>query len=143
MQVREKLATAVRLRLEMTIPYLSHWPQALTLQAQPQNVPEGLRLRAMLMDEIWFGVGDKSIDTAWYAKRAALLGVYTATELYMITDNSPAFQDTWTFLDRRLEEMEACGSHVTQAAESVAAVASPLSKTLVDLVQSASAKRYP
>eukprot|EP00976_Prorocentrum_cordatum_P112778 1195590-Prorocentrum_minimum.AAC.2 len=75
MHVREKLATAVRLRLEMTIPYLSHWPQALTLQAQPQNVPEGLKLRAMLMDEIWFGVGDTSVDTAWYTKRAALLGV--------------------------------------------------------------------
>ena len=38
----------------------------------------------MLMDEIWFRVGDTSIDTSWYAKRAALLGVYTATELFMV-----------------------------------------------------------
>jgi len=142
MRVSEKIATATKSRLEMTIPYLSHLPTALSLQAQPSNMLEGLRLRAMLMDEIWFGVGDTSTDTTWYTKRAALLGVYTATELYMITDASPGFKDTWAFMDRRVEEMMACESQVHSALESVAAAASPFGKALVDAVQNASAHRY-
>jgi hypothetical protein len=41
----------------------------------------------------------------WYTKRAVLAGVYTSTELFMLTDASDNFADTWAFLDRRLEDV--------------------------------------
>lgn len=41
------------------------------------------------MDEIWHAVGDHSSDVDWYVKRGILAAVYTATELYMLTDHSP------------------------------------------------------
>lgn len=34
-----------------------------------------------------------------------LAGVYTSTELYMLTDASDNFADTWAFLDRRLDDV--------------------------------------
>ena len=40
-----------------------------------------------------------------YAKRAALASVYSATELYMLTDYSAECVDTWDYLDRRLKDM--------------------------------------
>lgn len=41
------------------------------------------------MDDIWHGAGDLSTDMDWYAKRAFLGAIYTATELYMLTDFTP------------------------------------------------------
>lgn len=41
-----------------------------------------------------------------------LAGVYTSTELYMTTDNSPDFQDTFAFLDRRLEDVMMLGKTI-------------------------------
>lgn len=41
----------------------------------------------------------------WYTKRAALTGIYNTTELVMLQDSSPDFQDTWTFLDNRIQDV--------------------------------------
>ncbi|KAL8973316.1 MAG: hypothetical protein Q9183_000009 [Haloplaca sp. 2 TL-2023] len=77
--------------------------QALALQAMPKYVPESLRELARLADEIHFLAGDKSVDTSWYTKRAALSAIYASTELFMTQDKSPHFKETEDFLDRRLE----------------------------------------
>lgn len=49
--------------------------------------------------------------------RALLLGVYAATETFMLTDRSSGFVDTWAFLDRRLADAAALGQ---RAGESLA-----------------------
>jgi ubiquinone biosynthesis protein COQ9 len=36
--------------------------------------------------------------------------VYVATELYMLTDYSPGYEDTWRALDRRLADVAAVGT---------------------------------
>lgn len=41
----------------------------------------------------------------WYTKRAALMGIYNTTELVMLQDSSPDFQDTWNFLDNRIQDV--------------------------------------
>ncbi|XP_028264523.1 ubiquinone biosynthesis protein COQ9, mitochondrial isoform X1 [Parambassis ranga] len=41
----------------------------------------------------------------WYTKRAALTGIYNTTELVMVQDSSPDFQDTWNFLDNRIQDV--------------------------------------
>jgi rpsU-divergently transcribed protein len=60
-----------------------------SLQAHPMNAATALTQRAVLIDDIWHAAGDRSTDMDWYAKRAVLGGVYTATELYLLTDYSP------------------------------------------------------
>ncbi|KAJ1418803.1 Ubiquinone biosynthesis protein COQ9 [Sesbania bispinosa] len=98
------IAKLVRFRLEMQAPYISKWPQALSIQAQPVNVPTSFKQRAMLLDEIWHAAGDNASDIDWYAKRTVLGGIYSTTEIYMLTDSSPDFRDTWAFLDARVKD---------------------------------------
>ena len=41
-------------------------------------------------------------------------GVYTATELYMLTDYSPGYADTWHSLDRRLQDVRRLGGAASE-----------------------------
>lgn len=50
-----------------------------------------------------------------YTKRALLAGVIGATELFMITDYSPGYADTWAALDRRLADVSQLGKAAAQA----------------------------
>ena len=67
-----------------------------------------------LVDDIWYAAGDKSTDYNWYTKRALLAAVYSATELYMLTDYSPGYADTWEALDRRLQDVARLGKATGQ-----------------------------
>ncbi|KAK9989861.1 hypothetical protein SO802_030100 [Lithocarpus litseifolius] len=100
----DHISKLIRFRLEMQAPYISKWPQALSIQAQPLNVPTSFKQRAMLVDEIWHAVGDEASDIDWYVKRTVLGGIYSTTEIYMLTDSSPDFRDTWSFLNGRVKD---------------------------------------
>ncbi|KAL1808931.1 hypothetical protein DCAR_0728449 [Daucus carota subsp. sativus] len=100
----DRIAKLVRNRLELQAPYISKWPQALSIQAQPVNVPNSFKQRAMLVDEIWHAAGDEANDIDWYVKRTILGGIYSTTEIYMLTDSSPDFRDTWAFLNGRVRD---------------------------------------
>lgn len=131
MRIRDRVVAGVRVRLEMVAPYIgTHgldrrnpeesrhvtgtWPQALSLQAHPEALPTSLKQLATAVDEIWRAAGDTSTDSNWYTKRALLAGVYTATELYMLTDGSPGFVDTWECLGRRVDDVVAAGKQLRQ-----------------------------
>ena len=43
----------------------------------------------MLVDEILHSIGDEGSDIDWYVKRTVLGGIYSTTEIYMLTDSSP------------------------------------------------------
>ena len=58
-----------------------------------------------LVDEIWYMAGDRSTDINWYTKRGLLKTVYISTELYMLQDKSHNHEQTWKFLERRIDEM--------------------------------------
>lgn len=104
--IREALET----RLRMILPYIDHWPQAMGIQTLPQNAPESWSNLLAVADEIWFHAGDRSTDFNWYTKRLSLAGVYKASEIFMLQDKSHDLQDTWAFMDRRLEDVKALGS---------------------------------
>lgn len=97
-----RLAYALNERLKMVQPFARSWPQALKVQAHPRNFPESVRNLAELADEVWHACGDDATDLSWYTKRMALAGVYSASEVFMLTDYSPNFVDSKAFLERRL-----------------------------------------
>ncbi|KAG2438659.1 hypothetical protein HXX76_005206 [Chlamydomonas incerta] len=104
MELDARVARALQLRLEMLVPYMDTWPQALAVAAKPGNAGRSLKLLYQLVDDIWAALGDQATDSTWYSKRALVAGAYTATSLYMITDYSPGFRDTWAALRRRVAE---------------------------------------
>ena len=104
MKIREKITFSVRARLD-AIRDKEAVRRGATLMALPQHAAEGAGLVWGTCDRIWAAIGDSSADVNWYTKRLTLSRVYSATVLYWLGDNSPNHQDTWTFLDRRIENV--------------------------------------
>ncbi|XP_049642105.1 ubiquinone biosynthesis protein COQ9, mitochondrial [Suncus etruscus] len=98
------LRDAVELRLRMLIPYIEHWPRALGILLLPHNIPPSLNLLTSMVDDMWHYAGDQSTDFNWYTRRAVLAGIYNTAELVMMQDSSPDFQDTWHFLENRIND---------------------------------------
>ncbi|WOK93235.1 ubiquinone biosynthesis protein COQ9, mitochondrial [Canna indica] len=126
----DRLTKIIRMRLEMQAPYISKWSQALSIQAQPPNLPTSFKQRAELIDEIWHAAGDSGSDFDWYVKRTVLGGIYSTTEVYMITDHSPEFRDTWMFLDHRVKDAFELQKTVQEAAYLAEAVGAGMGNTM-------------
>jgi ubiquinone biosynthesis protein COQ9 len=105
LKTRQKVALAIRLRLEANAGYREAIRQALSFLALPANAPLGARCLYRTVDAVWYAAGDKATDFSFYTKRGLLAGVYSATVLYWLNDKSDGFADTWTFLDRRIADV--------------------------------------
>ena len=105
LRFRDKITLAVRLRIEAVAPNREAVRKGASLFALPQNASEGAALIWGTCDHIWSALGDTSEDVNWYTKRATLSGVYSATVLFWLGDESEGFKDTWAFLDRRIENV--------------------------------------
>ncbi|WP_296766207.1 COQ9 family protein [Sediminimonas sp.] len=104
MRFRDRIAFAVRARIEATDDKEAV-RRASALFALPQYAPDGARAIWNTCDLIWTTLGDGSEDFNWYSKRATLSGVYSATLLFWLGDDSPGNEATWAFLDRRIENV--------------------------------------
>lgn len=102
MKIRERIATAVRVRLRLHQNQRDVIERTLAWLALPPNQPLGARSLWRTADVMWRAAGDTSTDYNWYTKRAILSGVYSSTLLYWLQDGSEDFKATWAFLDRRI-----------------------------------------
>lgn len=105
LKIRERIATAVRTRLEQHMSHRDAIRKALTFLALPQNAPMAAQALYRTVDEMWHAAGDTSTDWNFYSKRGLLAGVYSSTVLYWLNDKSEGFEDTWAFLDRRIADV--------------------------------------
>ncbi|CRL12882.1 MAG: COQ9 family protein [Phaeobacter italicus] len=104
LRFRDKIARAVQLRLEV-IDDKEAVRRGTTLFSLPQYAGDGVKLVWGTVDAIWTALGDSSEDINWYTKRGTLSGVYSATVLYWLGDDSLDHQATWEFLDRRIDNV--------------------------------------
>jgi ubiquinone biosynthesis protein COQ9 len=104
MRFRERIALAVRYRLE-SAEDKEAVRRGATLFALPPHVAEGAKLVWGTADAIWTTLGDTSEDANWYSKRATLSGVYFATVLFWLGDDSADHHASWEFLDRRIDNV--------------------------------------
>jgi ubiquinone biosynthesis protein COQ9 len=102
--VRERVAVAVRLRLEANAAHREAIRAALSVLALPLHAGLAAKSLYRTVDAIWYAIGDRSTDFNFYTKRALLAGVYGATVLYWLNDRSEGFVETWAFLDRRIAD---------------------------------------
>jgi ubiquinone biosynthesis protein COQ9 len=104
LRYRDRIATAVRLRLEV-VDDKEAVRRGTTLFALPIHATEGAKAIWGTADAIWTALGDTSEDINWYSKRATLSAVYSATVLFWLGDDSPDHQASWEFLDRRIGDV--------------------------------------
>ena len=105
LKVRERIALALRLRLEPLAGQKEAVRRALALQAQPPHARRALREVYRTVSAIWYAAGDTATDWNHYSKRALLAGVYSAALLYWLNDKSENNTATWGFIDRRLDDV--------------------------------------
>ncbi len=102
MKIRERITKAVRLRLELQTQHREAVRRTTIMHANPLYAHRGLRAVYETVDNIWYAIGDKSTDFNFYSKRLTLAGVYSATLLFWLNDNSAGQENTWSFLDKRI-----------------------------------------
>jgi ubiquinone biosynthesis protein COQ9 len=109
MRMRERVAAAVRARLEALAPYHEAVRRAASAYALPNNAVRASRRLWRTVDTIWHAVGDTGGGLGYYTKRGLLAAVYSSTLLYWLEDRSEDFEDTWSFLERRIDDVMRIG----------------------------------
>jgi ubiquinone biosynthesis protein COQ9 len=108
-RMSERIRALIVLRFSQARPYRAAVRRALALLALPRHAGIGVRCIARTVDAIWHAAGDNAADFSWYTKRAILAGVYTASLLFWLRDNSDDDADTLQFVDRRLRDVARLG----------------------------------
>lgn len=110
--VRKRIARIVRARYEALEPHREAIRRALSARVVPSGLPGGTRSLWRTADLIWDVAGmpgSSAEGVSWYTRRATLAGVLSATTLYWLQDQSEDSAATWTFLDRRIEDVMRIG----------------------------------
>ena len=89
-------------RIAMIIPMRQIWASALAIQATPGEAGYAVENVKRLSDCIVRYAGDSSLDIGWYTQRAMVGSIYSAAEVYSLTDTSEGLEDTIGFIDRNL-----------------------------------------
>lgn len=100
-RVSSRVRGLILLRFEQAFDQRDAMRRGLSLLALPGNRLAATRAAARTIDAIWHAAGDRSADMSWYSKRAILAGVYAATLLFWLRDETGGIE-TEAFLDRRL-----------------------------------------
>ncbi len=100
----DKVIAALKFRLE-AMTDREAVRRASTLFSLPTHAAEGSKLVWETADHIWTALGDESRDGNWYSKRVILSGVWASTVLYWLGDDSAGYADTYSFIDRRIEDV--------------------------------------
>jgi ubiquinone biosynthesis protein COQ9 len=125
-RTRERVAHAVKARLQAVEPYKDAARRAAAFLALPQNAPLAASLMMRSVDRMWRAAGDRSSDFSYYTKRALLGGVYGATLIHWLSDSSEGHADTWTFLEHRIDDVMQIEKFRGQAREWMAKLPDPL-----------------
>jgi ubiquinone biosynthesis protein COQ9 len=117
MRTRDKVAYAVRVRLELLAPHREAVQRLYAWALLPHHAPEAIKNLAQLCDTVWRSAGDTSTDFNYYTKRGLLGGVIQATTLFWLNDDSDNHEAAWAFLDRRIDEVLLVGKTIGQVRE--------------------------
>lgn len=105
MKVRERIATAVMVRLRQQAQHREAVRRATAFLKMPWNMPAATKALYATVDAMWREAGDTSTDYNFYTKRLLLSKVYLATLPVWLDDTSPDLAETEAFLRRRIENV--------------------------------------
>jgi ubiquinone biosynthesis protein COQ9 len=103
MKIRARITALVEARLDLLATDIEALRRALAVLALPQNLARATKLGWRAADAMWHAAGDTATDFNHYSKRAILGGVYMATIMAMMDDDSEGHADTRAFLGRRID----------------------------------------
>jgi ubiquinone biosynthesis protein COQ9 len=125
MKIRDRIRLALRTRLEQAGPDREAVRRALSVMTQPKNAGLAARTLWRTADAMWRAAGDTATDFNHYSKRVILGGVYSASLLYWLDDDSEDHAPTWEFIDRRIDNVMQFEKAKVQAKEALSWLPDP------------------
>eukprot|EP00040_Diaphanoeca_grandis_P033128 m.202122 g.202122 ORF g.202122 m.202122 type:complete len:292 (+) comp32818_c0_seq1:177-1052(+) len=99
------LKTVLQTRLELLVPYISNWHEALAILAQPQNARSSALLLKETVDTMCLQIETTNeAETQRLQRKLLTTAIYATTELHLMQNSSGHIEDTWQFLERRLHD---------------------------------------
>lgn len=105
MRVRERIAKLVRTRLQILAPHREAIRRAVAARLLPTNTLTAGTALWRSVDLMWAMAGDRATDASYYTKRTLLLAVWTTTFFRWLEDHSVGYQESWAFLERRIDNV--------------------------------------
>ncbi|QDC38588.1 COQ9 family protein [Sphingobium fuliginis] len=103
LSIRQRITRLVESRLTLLARDREALRRAQAIMAMPRNAARAAKLGWRAADVMWRAAGDESTDLNHYSKRLTLAGVYAATLLVFVDDESDDWAETRAFLARRIE----------------------------------------
>lgn len=106
--VRQRIATLIRARIEPFAEHKEAMRRAALGRGSPANALTAGKAFWRTVDRVWEAAGfpaSRDEGLSRYSRRATLAAVLIATLLYWLDDQSPDNEQTWAFLDRRIENV--------------------------------------
>jgi ubiquinone biosynthesis protein COQ9 len=110
--VRERVAKLVRTRIEVLDDHKEAMRRAALIRGNPANLGTAGKALWRTVDRIWDAAGfprTREQGFSRYSRRVTLATVLITTVLYWLEDISPGNEETWAFLDRRIEDVMRIG----------------------------------
>lgn len=117
MSQQERVALAIRTRLEQKRAHKEAVRRCLSVLAMPQHAALAMRMLSRTSDAICAAAGTAESGFATYALRTAVGGIYSATLLYWLEDRSPDSAATFAFLDRQVASAFRAGRRLERSLE--------------------------
>lgn len=130
MKIRERIATAVMVRLRQHQQHREAIRRATAVFAMPWHAADGLRNLYATVDAMWQAAGDTSTDYNYYTKRLTLSKVYTTTLYVWLDDQTADLSETEAFLRRRIENVMQFEKFKAKAKEQLGSLSQWLPKGL-------------
>jgi ubiquinone biosynthesis protein COQ9 len=115
MRTRDKVAFALRARLEALEPHRDAARRLAVWYLLPRHLKAGADHLWEAADAVWLAAGDTATDYNRYTKRLLLIAVMKSTYAIWLADESEGGQQTWDFLDRRIEDVMRVGKGIAAA----------------------------
>jgi ubiquinone biosynthesis protein COQ9 len=113
--ITSRIFESLKIRFEILDKYKIIIPKIITFYSMPWNHLKLYPYTWKSMNLIWRNAGnDKSTDFNYYTKRGLLTGVYWATLLYWLSDESTNYESTHDFLSRKLILIGKVGKKIKQ-----------------------------
>lgn len=105
LKIRDKITTLVKYRIQAEQAHKEVANRTVAYLGLPQHHYTSIKILYRTVDLMWKTISDTSTDFNYYTKRLTLSAVYTSTFLFWLGDESENNEDTWAFLDRRIENV--------------------------------------
>ncbi len=114
LNLNDRVALAIRLRLQAIDAHKQATQTWLGWLALPHHAKLAARLHYQTIEEIRLLVGDNATGISLCTKRTLLAGIYGATLLHWLGDDSEGHAATWNFLARSLDAATGLGQNVAK-----------------------------